>query len=83
MSSAHRRTTLSLRPKALRIARQRAQLQSISLGEAVSQLVEEAERYAPQARVEVRKNGLPVIVTPPGTPPIDPATVRRAIEEDW
>jgi len=28
------------------------------------------------------RNGLPVMVAPPGTPPMDPATIREAIEED-
>lgn len=76
------RTTLSLQPRARRIAEERAKLMSISLGDAVSALIEEAEANRPQTRLEIR-NGLPVFVTPPGTPKIDLALVRKAIEEDW
>jgi hypothetical protein len=80
--SAAARTTLTLEAKAYRIARQRAQARSISLGKAVSELIEEAEVHAPKTRL-MMADGLPVFVPPPGTPPIDPALIRQAIEEDW
>ncbi len=77
------RTTLNLEPRAAQIARRRARSRSISLGKAVSELIVEAETHAPKTEMKRRKNGMPVFVPPPGTPPIDPALIRKAIEEDW
>ena len=82
--SAHepRRTTITLSVNARQIAERHAQARRISFGEALSKLVEEAEANRPQTRLETR-DGWPVFVTPPGTLPIDPALIRKAIEEDW
>lgn len=77
------RSTFSLRPRARRLAEDRARAKSISFGEAISDLIEEAEALRPQTTLVMRKNGLPMLVPPPGTPKIDPALVRKAIEEDW
>lgn len=82
MPAKSHRSTFTLRPRARRLAEDRARAQSISFGDAISELIEEAEAYRPQTRLEVR-DGLPVFVTPPGTPKIDPALIRKAIEEDW
>lgn len=82
MPTSATRTTLSLRPAARRIARQRAESKSISLGEAVSELIEEAERYAPKTRVEYRKNGFPVLIGPPDAPVITSAMVRELLEDE-
>lgn len=41
------------------------------------------ERVPPAASpVQTVRNGLPVILTPPGTPDIDPALVRRSLQEE-
>lgn len=81
MSASATRTTLSLRPAARRIARQRAESKSISLGEAVSELIEEAERYAPKTRLETR-NGWPVLIPPPGTPKLTAKMVKDMLEDE-
>lgn len=83
MSAKAHRSTFSLRPRARRLIEDRARAKAISFGEAISDLVEEAEDQRPKTTLVVRKNGLPMFVTPPGTPKIDPALIRKAIEEDW
>lgn len=80
---ATQRSTFKLRPKARQIAEQRAKLHSISFGDAVSDLLEEAEANRPQARIEYRDNGMPVLVAPPGTPPLTSAMVKEMMDEDW
>jgi hypothetical protein len=47
--------------------------------EFVSEVLSQAVRAARLARTT--RNGLPVMLTGQGTPPIDPAMVREAIEE--
>ncbi len=81
--SASARTTLSLEPKAFRIARERAEMRKISLGKAVSELIEEAAEHAPRTRVEFNEHGFPVLVGPPGTPPITPEMVKDILENEW
>ncbi|MGQ0528648.1 MAG: hypothetical protein ACT4PG_02290 [Panacagrimonas sp.] len=82
-ANAVTRTTLNLRPKARRIASERAKAKSISLGDAVSELIEEAEEFRPQTRLEYRANGMPVLVAPPGTPPLTMETVKQMMDEEW
>lgn len=77
------RSTFTLGQRARQIAEQRAKQRRISLGEAITELIEQAEDNAPRARLVIRPNGLPMFVTPPGSPKIDTALVRQAIEEDW
>lgn len=78
---APKRTTLNLRPAARRIAEERAQYKCISIGEAVSELIEEAETHRPRTRLEMR-DGLPVLVPPPGTPKLTMEMVKEMLEED-
>ncbi|MGQ0701268.1 MAG: antitoxin [Panacagrimonas sp.] len=80
--SAVKRTTLNLRPKARRIAEARAQYKAISIGEAVSELIEEAEALQPRTRLEMR-DGLPVLVPPPGTPKLTMEMVKEMLEDEW
>ena len=82
MSSAAR-TTLSLESKAFRIARERAQVRKISLGKAVSELIEEADANRPKMRVEIDDDGLPVLVSPPGSPTITLAMVKDILDNEW
>ena len=77
------RSTFSLRPKARQIAERRAQLTSVSLGEAVSDLLEEAEANRPQARIEYRANGMPVLVSPPGSPIVTCEMVKEILDNEW
>lgn len=79
--SAVKRTTLNLRPKARQIAEERAQYKAISIGDAVSELIEEAEALRPRARMEIR-NGWPVFVAPPGTPKLTPEMVKEMLEDE-
>ncbi|MDO9452787.1 MAG: hypothetical protein Q7J29_07990 [Stagnimonas sp.] len=76
------RSTFKLRPKARQIAEQRARLKSISLGEALSDLVEEAEANRPQTRLEFR-DGWPVLVAPPGTAKLTMEMVKEMMDEDY
>lgn len=78
-----RRTTLNLLPRARHIAEQRAKYKAISLGEAVSELIEEAEKLRPKARIEYRDNGMPVLVAPPGSPVVTCEMVKQALEDEW
>lgn len=82
MSHAVKRTTLNLRPKARQIAEQRAQYKAISIGDAVSELIEEAEALRPKARLEMR-DGLPVLVAPPGAPVVTCEMVKDILENEW
>ncbi|MGQ0619540.1 MAG: antitoxin [Panacagrimonas sp.] len=79
---AVKRTTLNLRPQARRIAEERAQYKAISIGDAVSDLIEEAEALRPKARLEMR-DGLPVLVAPPGTPKLTMEMVKEMLEDEW
>ncbi len=81
MSSATR-TTLSLESKAFRIARERAQARKISLGKAVSELIEEAAANTPKTRMEIH-DGLPVLVSPPGSPMITSEMVKEILDNEW
>lgn len=76
------RTTLSIEPKAFGIARERARLRRISLGKAVSELIEEAAANRPKTRMEIR-DGLPVLVSPPGTPKITCEMVKEILDNEW
>ncbi len=76
------RSTFTLRPKARQIAEQRAKIESISLGEALSDLVEEAEANRPRTRLEYR-DGWPVLVAPPGTAKLTSEMVKQMMDEDW
>lgn len=80
MGSADR-TTITFRPNAKRIALQRARMKSISLGDAVSELIVEAENYRPKTQLEMRK-GWPVLVPPPGTPPLTMEMVKEMLEDE-
>lgn len=82
MPASATRTTIALRNKARRIAQDRARIKRVSLGDAVSDLIEEAEANAPRARLEIR-DGLPVLVGPPGTPAITSEMVKEALENEW
>lgn len=77
------RSTFTLRPKARQIAEQRAKTKAISLGEAVSELVEEAEANRPQARIEYRANGMPILVGPPGAPTVTCEMVKEILDSEW
>lgn len=72
------RTTLELDDDLLAAARELAAAERRSLGAVISEL---ARRGLTPARVEV-EGDLPVIRVPVGTPPITPAMVRRALDED-
>lgn len=76
------RTTLSLDPKAHRIASNRAKARKISLGKAVSELIEQAAANAPMTRMEIR-DGLPVLVSPPGSPIITSEMVKEILDNEW
>lgn len=79
---ATQRSTFKLRPKARQIAEQRAKVHQISIGEAVSDLLEEAEANRPQARIEYR-NGWPVLVSPPGSPIVTCEMVKEILDNEW
>ncbi len=81
--SATARTTLSLEPKAFRIARERAELRKISLGKAVSELIEEADRHRPKMRVETDERGFQVLVSPEGSPQITSEMVKELLDNEW
>jgi hypothetical protein len=72
------RTTLDIDDDVVAAARELAASGRRSLGAVISEL---ARRGLTPARVET-DDGLPVIRVPPGTPPITPETVRRALDED-
>ncbi|AKN16963.1 hypothetical protein [Mycobacterium haemophilum] len=72
------RTTLDLDDDVVVAARELAAGERRSLGAVISEL---ARRGLTPARVEAA-GGLPVVRVPPGTPPITPETVRRALDED-
>lgn len=80
-SYSAKRTTLNLRPQARMLAEERAQYKAISIGEAVSELIEEAEQYRPRTRLEMR-DGLPVLIPPPGTPPLTMDMVKQMLEDE-
>lgn len=80
--SATARTTLSLEPKAFRIARERAELRKISLGKAVSELIEEAAEHAPRTSLEFNEYGFPVLVAPPGTPKLTSEMVKQMLDDE-
>jgi hypothetical protein len=72
------RTTLNIDEDVVAVARQLATGERRSLGSVISEL---ARRGLTPARVEA-DDRLPVIRVPPGTPPITPEMVRRALDED-
>jgi hypothetical protein len=72
------RTTLDIDDDVMAAARELAAGERRSLGSVISEL---AGRGRTPARVET-EDGLPVIRVPPGTPPITPEMVRRALDED-
>lgn len=72
------RTTLEIDDDVVVAAKELAIGESRSLGSVISEL---ARRGLTPARVEA-EDGLPVIRVPPGTAPITPEMVRRALDED-
>ncbi|GFG76175.1 antitoxin [Mycobacterium botniense] len=72
------RTTLNIDDDVMTAARELAASEHRSLGAVISEL---ARRGLMPARVDAA-DGLPVIRVPPGTPPITPEMVRRALDED-
>ncbi|PZS06758.1 MAG: antitoxin [Solirubrobacterales bacterium] len=72
------RTTLNLDEDVVTAARELAVDRRRSLGSVISEL---ARRGLTPARIEA-DGDLPVIRVPPGTPPITPRMVRRALDED-
>ncbi|BBX74382.1 antitoxin [Mycobacterium shinjukuense] len=72
------RTTLDIADDVIAAAREIAFAERRSLGAVISEL---ARRGLTPGRVEA-DDGLPVIRVPPGTPPITPDMVRRALDED-
>ena len=71
------RTTLELDDDIVAAARELAADERRSLGSVISEL---ARRGLTPARVEA-DGELPVIRVPPGTPPITPEIVRRALDD--
>lgn len=72
------RTTLNLDDDVIVAARELAAGERRTLGSVISEL---ARRGLTPARLETA-DGLPVIRVPAGTPPITPAMVRRALDEE-
>jgi hypothetical protein len=72
------RTTLEIDDEVLGAARELASLERRSLGAVISELARRG--LTPAAYVEY-DDDLPVIRTPPGTPPITPEMVRRGLDE--
>lgn len=72
------RTTLELDDDVVAAARELAALERRSLGSVISEL---ARRGLTPARVE-SDQGLPLIRMPAGAPPITPAMVRQALDDD-
>ena len=72
------RTTLNLDDDVIVAARELAASERRTLGSVISEL---ARRGLTPARLETA-DGLPVIRVPAGTPPITPAMVRRALDEE-
>jgi hypothetical protein len=72
------RTTLDLDDDVLTAARELATAERRSLGSVISEL---SRRALTPARIEA-EGDLPVIRVPPGTRPITPEMVRRALDED-
>jgi hypothetical protein len=72
------RTTLEIDDDVVAAARELAAAERRSLGSVISEL---ARRGLTPAQVET-DGELPVIRVPPGTPPITPEMVRRALDED-
>jgi hypothetical protein len=72
------RTTLDLDEDVVVAARELAAGERRSLGSVISEL---ARRGLTPAAIEA-VDGLPEIRVPPGTPPITPEIVRRALDED-
>jgi hypothetical protein len=71
------RTTLEIDDDVVAAARELAAGERRSLGSVISEL---ARRGLTPARVEA-DGELPVIRVPPGTPPMTPELVRRALDE--
>jgi hypothetical protein len=71
------RTTLQIDDDVVAAARALAASERRSLGAVISEL---ARRGLTPARVQT-EDGLPVIRVPPGSPPITPGVVRRALED--
>ncbi len=74
------RTTLDIDDRLLSIARVRAREQDISLGKAVSELIERGLNTPPT--FEVSKSGFPVFHAPPGSPVVTDDLVARYRDED-
>lgn len=73
------RTTLDIDEDVVVAARELADAEKRSLGSVVSEL---ARRGLTPARVEF-DGEFPVIVSPPGSPPITPQMVARGMDEFW
>lgn len=74
------RTTLDIDDRLLAIARLRAQEQDISLGKAVSQLIERG--LHPQSSIQVGESGFPVFVAPPDAPVITMELINELRDGD-
>ncbi len=72
------RTTLEIDDDVVSAARELAAAERRSLGAVISEL---ARRGLTPARVDTTGR-FPVIVSPPGAPPITPDMVRRSLDED-
>lgn len=73
-------TTLSVDDELFQLASEAAAAQ----GKSVDEFADEALRSA-VSRTSVRqsmRNGIPVMIAGKGIPPIDPARIRQAIEEE-
>jgi hypothetical protein len=54
---------------------------TLAIIRAKAKKLSDATSAAANGPVQTIRNGLPVMLVPPGTPPIDPAAVRRCLEE--
>ncbi len=73
------RTTVNLSPAALETARRYAAARSVNLGQAVSDLIEQADRNVLSMRA---KNGVWVADLPPGTKTVTDADVEALLAQD-
>ena len=72
------RTTLTLEPDALKVARAHADRHRLTLGQAVSELVRKA---AEQPLVTDERNGFRVVRLPRGSPKVTTAQIDRLRDE--
>jgi hypothetical protein len=74
------RTTINLDDDALRLVKQYAELRSLALGKAVSELVRRAFSTAPKTRTV---NGLAVFDLPEDSEPVTTKRVKELEAEGW